>query len=115
MPSQSYIKRKERLTLAFHIKTLGRQAKPYSYYTKHSYKCLLSLSLSTRYSEYVRFKRACDLKGYHEPMILKRVCRFFIGPRPKRLLTPPPNPIVDLPTSWLPAFNLNEVIADPSF
>ncbi len=115
MPSQSHIKRKERLALALRIETLGRQAKPCSYCTKHSRKCLLSLSLSTRCSECVRFKRACDSKGYHEPMIFKRVCRFFIGPRPKRLLTPPPDPVADPSTSWLPAFDLDEVMADPSF
>jgi len=108
MPSVSHTKRKERLALATRIENSNRSAQTCSHCRKQSRKCLLDLAESARCSECVRSKRPCDTKGYQKVRPPpKVVCRFFLGPRQKRLPTPPADPPTDPFTSWLPAFELS--------
>ena len=118
MPSVAHIKRKERLALAMRIEAANRLAQTCSYCRKQSRKCLLELKESSRCSECVRSKRSCDTAGYPElrpPP--KMVCRFFCGPRRKRVSTPVALPSLDPLTTWLPAFDFSlaeEPVVDPS-
>jgi len=111
MPSVSYIKRKERIALALRIESSARLGIYYSFYSKQSRSCWLDLNLSSRYSECVRSKRHCDSTGYQEPpvpKIRKPVYRFFRGPRRRPPPTPPLSPRPE--PSWLPAFELEDLL-----
>jgi hypothetical protein len=111
MPSVSHIKRKERIALALRIESSARPGKTCSFCVKRSRSCWLDLGLSSRCSECVRSKRHCDSEGYPEPavpIIRKPVCRFFFGPRRRRLPTPPSSPRPE--PSWLPSFELEDLL-----
>jgi hypothetical protein len=111
MPSVSHTKRKEHIALALRIKSSARPGKTCSFYTKRSRSCWLDLTLSSRYSEYVRSKRHYDSEGYPEssiPSVRKPICRFFFGPRRRRLPTPPSSPRPE--PSWLPSFELEDLL-----
>ena len=93
-------KLKERIALAVRIEAADRPARSCSRCQGHSRACFLDLSLSSRCSECVRSKKACDASGYAVP--LKQVCRFFRGPRGPPLRVPS-----DPPIPWFPAFELD--------
>ena len=86
-------KLKQRLALARRIEESKRPAQPCSYCAKQTFpNCWLDSTQSSRCSECVRKKRACDTLGYAEVRPpTKPVCRFFMGPRREQPLpTPPP-------------------------
>jgi hypothetical protein len=102
MPSTLHKKVKERIVLVIRIKTLNKEAELCSRCRRNSRQCLVDLKESSKYSEYVRSKRLYDSRGLKKlPIILKRVCRFFIGPMRRKAL--PPEPVAPC----LPAFKLD--------
>jgi hypothetical protein len=102
MPSATYKKVKERIALVIRIKNSNKEAEPCSRCRRNSRQCLVDLRKSSRYSEYVCSKRLCDSRGPKKlPVILKRVCRFFISPIRRK--APPPKPVAPC----LPAFKLD--------
>jgi hypothetical protein len=83
MPSTKYLKAKERLTLALYIENLNKEANPCLYYRRQVRRYLIDLKESSCYSEYIYSKRSCNSSSLKTtPIILKRVCCFFIGPMP---------------------------------
>ncbi len=80
IPSAIYKKAKERIALTLRIKKLNKEAELYSRYRLNSRRCLVDLKESSRYSEYIRSKRVCDLSSPKLVyLVIKRVCRFFIS------------------------------------
>jgi hypothetical protein len=115
MPSVSHQKKKQRIALAVRIEKAGRAAQPCSFCRSQSRKCFLNLQEGARCSECVRSKRACDTTGYlPERPPLKQVCRFFFRPRPKRIPTPPPEPLPVVDDDWLPWLPDPSMDLDPS-
>ena len=109
------VKRKQRIALALRIESAARPAKTCSFCRSLSRTCFVDLSLSKRCSECVRSKHDCDSSGYAVVFSWpdRPVCRFRFGkttarPRP---LTPPPELVEELPTSWLPAFEPDAFLA----
>ncbi len=103
MPSTKYLKVKERLALTLHIKNSNKEAIPCSYYCRQARRCLIDLKESSRCSKYVYSKRSYNSLGLRTVSIIqRRVCRFFIGPIPKRTV------VVDPPqTPCFPALKLD--------
>ncbi len=102
MPSALHKKVKERIVLVIRIKILNKEAELCSRYRRNSRQYLVDLKESSRYSEYVYSKHLCDSRGPKKlPVILKRVCRFFISPIRRKAL--PPEPVAPC----LPAFELD--------
>ncbi len=102
MPSTTHKKVKERIALVIRIKNLNKEAELYSYCRRNSRQCLVDLKESSKYSEYVCSKRLCDSRGSKKlPVILKRVCYFFISPIRRK--APLPKPVAPC----LPAFELD--------
>ncbi len=102
MPSAAHKKIKERIVLVIRIEILNKEAEPCSCCRRNSRRCLVDLKESSRYSEYVYSKRLCDSRGPKKlPVILKRVCRFFISPIRRK--APPLKPVAPC----LPAFKLD--------
>ena len=109
------MKRKQRIALALRIESTARPTKTCSFYRSLSRTCFVDLSLSKRYSEYVRSKHDYGSSSYTVVFSWpnRPICRFRLGkttarPRP---LTPPPEPVEDFPTSWLLAFEPNTFLA----
>ncbi len=89
MPFAAHKKVKERIALAMRIEISNKEAEPCSRCRRNSRRCLLDLKESSRCSEYIRSKRLYDSRGLKKPpVILKRVCRFFISPM-RRKTSPP--------------------------
>ena len=109
------VKRKQRIALALRIESTARPTKTCSFYRSLSRTCFVDLSLSKRYSEYVHSKHDYDSSSYTVVFSWpnRPVCRFRFGkttarPRP---LTPPPELVEELLTSWLPAFEPDAFLA----
>jgi hypothetical protein len=114
MPSAKHLKVKERLALALRIENSNKEAIPCSYCRQQARRCLIDPKESSRCSECVRSKRSYDSSGLKTVSIIqRRVCRFFMGPMPKRtVIADPPH------TPCFPAFELDfasfERAVDPS-
>jgi hypothetical protein len=103
MPSAKHQKVKERLALALRIENSNKEAISCSYYRQQARRCLIDPKESSRCSKYVYSKRSCNSSGLKTvSTIRRRVCRFFIGPMPKRTV------VADPPyTPCFPAFELD--------
>ena len=119
MPSVSHTKRKERLALARRIENSKQLAQPCSHCRKQQRSCWLDKIESSRCSECVRSKRACDSSSYREipRRVLRQiegrdwkgpmpVCRFFSGPLPVRPAAVQADLSYESVDSWSPAFDL---------
>jgi hypothetical protein len=92
MPSAKHLKVKERLALVLRIENSNKEANPCSYYRRQVRRCLIDPKELSRCSEYVCSKRSCNSPGLKIVSVIQRqVCRFFIGPMPKRtaVINPP--------------------------
>ncbi len=89
MPFLVYKKVKKRIALVLRIKKLNKEAELCSCYRRNSRRYLVNSKKFLRCSKYICLKRPYDSRGPKKtPVILKRVCRFFISPM--RQKTPPP-------------------------
>jgi hypothetical protein len=85
MPSTKHLKVKERLVLVLHIENSNKEANPCLYCRRQARRYLINPKESSRYSKYVYSKRLYNSSGLKTVSIIqRRVCRFFIGPMPKR-------------------------------
>jgi hypothetical protein len=62
MPPQRSLKYRERILLVKSIESLGNEMSPYSYYSHHDRKCIVS-EPSSRCSECVCHSGSCDVQG----------------------------------------------------
>jgi hypothetical protein len=91
MPSTKHLKVKERLALTLRIKNSNKEAIPCSYYCRQARRCLIDPKELSRCSEYVYSKRLYNSSGLRTVLTIQRqVCRFFIGPMPKRTVVVDP-------------------------
>ncbi len=92
MPSAKHLKVKERLALALYIKNSNKEANPYLYCCQQARRYLIDPKESSRYSKYVYSKYLYNSSGLKTVSIIQRqVCRFFIGPMPKKTIVVNPS------------------------